>query len=161
MNRKGVNVVSYMRSCTDRDGSTVLAPSVRMARKKRRQPLPAAFRDRHKCKDCGVNVLTTGEYYMVSADMWERQCDLGYDDNLCIGCLESRIGRKLKGPFGDFICFPNYPWMYPASDRMMDRYGFVKNAKGELVHPGFEKQQAHERARRNARRRRAYAARAA
>ena len=38
----------------------------------------------------------------------------------------------------------------------MDRYGFVKNAKGEWVHPANEKQRAKERAKRNAKRRRAY-----
>jgi hypothetical protein len=26
---------------------------------------------RHKCKDCGVNVIKIGEYYMVSPQLWE------------------------------------------------------------------------------------------
>jgi hypothetical protein len=126
--------------------------TTRAKTKRRRQPLPAAVRDKYKCNDCGVNVLTTGEFYMLDQDIWEKDLGLGWNDNLCIGCLESRIGRKLKGPIEDFMLIPSYPWMYPASDRMMDRYGFIKNAKGEWVHPANEKQKA----KRNAKRRRAY-----
>jgi hypothetical protein len=95
-----------------------------------------------------VNVLTTGEFYMLNQDIWEKDLGLGWNDNLCIGCLESRIGRKLKGPIEDFMLIPSYPWMYPTSDRMMD--------KGEWVHPAAEKQAATDRAKRNAKRRRAY-----
>ncbi len=128
-----------------------------MTNRKRRQPLPAAVRDKYKCNDCGVNVLTTGEFYVVRPDIWEGQLGLGWEDNLCIECIEARLGRKLKGPLPDFISFPSYPWMYPTSDRLMNRYGCVKNAKGEWVHPAAEKQAARERAKRNAKRRRAYA----
>ena len=58
------------------------------AKTKRRQPLPAAVRDKYKCNDCGVNVLTTGEFYMLDQDIWEKDLGLGWNDNLCIGCLE-------------------------------------------------------------------------
>jgi hypothetical protein len=122
------------------------------AKTKCRQPLPAAVRDEYKCNDCGVNVLVTGEFCMVHPDIWEDQLGLGWDDNLCIGCIEARLGRRLKGLCPDFMSFPSYPWMYPTSERLMDRYGFIKNAKGEWVHPANEKQKA----KRNAKRRRAY-----
>lgn len=47
------------------------------------------------CVDCQVNTSDLGEYYMVSDAIWAAT---GLDDDggmLCIGCLESRIGRKL------------------------------------------------------------------
>jgi hypothetical protein len=103
-----------------------------------------------------VNVLVIGEFCMVHPDIWDDQLGLGWDDNLCIGCIEARLGRKLKGPCPDFMSFPSYSWMYPTSERLMDRYGFIKNAKGEWVHPAAEKQAATDRAKRNAKRRRAY-----
>ena len=38
-----------------------------------------------------------GEYYLVSPQLWEDKLHLKWDDNLCIGCLETRLGRKLRG----------------------------------------------------------------
>lgn len=59
------------------------------------------------CNDCGVDVVKAGEYYMLSADIWERTLRLTWADNLCIGCLESRLGRKLS--FDDFITWHATP----------------------------------------------------
>jgi hypothetical protein len=43
------------------------------------------------CKDCASDY---DEYYMVQNDVW-KACGAG-DGMLCIGCLEKRIGRKLR-----------------------------------------------------------------
>lgn len=46
------------------------------------------------CKDCGVNTLHIDEYYMLADEVW----DSIYKKRrgmLCIGCVESRLGRKL------------------------------------------------------------------
>jgi hypothetical protein len=98
--------------------------------KPRRQPLPKAELDRLCCNDCGVNVLKIGEYYMLNPKIWEKELGLGWEDNLCIGCLEKRLGRKVGPMLPDFCSCPSYDWMYPTSDRLMDRYGFEKRTKG-------------------------------
>jgi hypothetical protein len=79
---------------------------------------------RYKCNDCDVNVVTAGEFYMLYPDIWEDQLGLDWNDNLCIGCLEARIGRPVT--FADIISIPNYSWMQPSSDRLLDRLGFKK-----------------------------------
>jgi hypothetical protein len=82
-----------------------------------------------KCNDCGVNVIRAGEYYMLSPEIWEDKLHLKWDDNLCIGCLEARLGRKLRCHVwtptlvigGDFLNFPKNPGGYKNSDRYTRR----------------------------------------
>ena len=62
---------------------------------------------RHVCKDCPANVIEIGEYYLVSPQLWEDKLHLKWDDNLCIGCLGTRLGRKLRGR--DLITWPTDP----------------------------------------------------
>jgi hypothetical protein len=107
--------------------------------KRRRQPLPKRVRDRYVCNDCDVNVLTAGEFYMLKPEIWEGQLGLGWEDNLCIGCLEQRLGRKVGPLFVDFAWSPNYRWMYPTSPRLLDRYGFKQDAKGKWFYPGLQR----------------------
>lgn len=47
-----------------------------------------------KCQDCEVDVNLIGEWYWVQPAVWAQAgpCARGY---LCIGCLETRIGRTL------------------------------------------------------------------
>jgi hypothetical protein len=46
----------------------------------------------YHCRDCGVNTVRNGEYYMVHDNVWP----IGFDDGmLCVGCLERRTGRRL------------------------------------------------------------------
>lgn len=71
------------------------------------------------CDGCGADIVALGEYYMVSREVWQQQLGLGWDDNLCIGCLEKRLGRKLTAL--DFITWPSYPWMRPSSLRLTSR----------------------------------------
>jgi hypothetical protein len=40
---------------------------------------------RYACNDCGVNVVTAGEFCMLRNEIWEEQLGLGWNDNLCIG----------------------------------------------------------------------------
>jgi hypothetical protein len=90
--------------------------------------LPPEELARYACNDCAVNVVTAGEFYMLHPAIWEDHLGLGWDDNLCIGCLEARLGRKVS--FADMSSFPNYDWMQPSSARLMDRLGFKRNSKG-------------------------------
>jgi hypothetical protein len=60
---------------------------------------------RCKCLDCGINVIKAGDYCMLNPAIWDDQLHLGWHDNLCIACVEVRIGRRLG--FGDLICLPS------------------------------------------------------
>jgi hypothetical protein len=46
------------------------------------------------CSDCGTNTLEGGNYYMVHNEIWNSVAKP--DENLCIPCLEKRLGRKLN-----------------------------------------------------------------
>jgi hypothetical protein len=86
---------------------------------------------RLKCNDCGVDVLEIGEYYLLPSHIWKGELGLGWNDNLCIGCLETRLRRRISFDDGDLEIPPDYPRMRPISDRLLDRYGFVKDHKGK------------------------------
>jgi hypothetical protein len=47
------------------------------------------------CKDCGVDVLEAGDWYMCYPKVWEDELGLGWTDNLCLACLEKRLSRPL------------------------------------------------------------------
>jgi hypothetical protein len=83
-----------------------------MARTKVRAPVC-------RCNDCGVDVVQAGEYYMLTPKIWDNQLGLGWDDNLCIGCLENRLGRRVS--MTDLFSFPRYPWMKGHSIRLLHR----------------------------------------
>ena len=53
-------------------------------------------------RDCGANVVTIGEFYMWPPEVWKGELGLGWNDNLCMGCLESRLGRHVR-PFRDLM----------------------------------------------------------
>lgn len=82
--------------------------------------------DRHEvafdCKDCGINTLYSGEYYMVEDYIWDAtQAGSGM---LCIGCLENRIGRKLQS--SDFSNAPlNKDGFGMKSERLQKRLGLM------------------------------------
>src|SRR5215469_1209620 len=50
------------------------------------------------CNDCGIDVLAIGDWYMATSEIWEKQLGLGWNDNLCIACLQKRLGRKARFP---------------------------------------------------------------
>jgi hypothetical protein len=47
-------------------------------------------------------VLRTGNWYMATPKLWGKKLGLGWNDNLCIACLEKRLGRKVKA-FKDIL----------------------------------------------------------
>jgi hypothetical protein len=74
------------------------------------------------CIDCGVNTRRLREYYMLRDEVW-LQTGLGFDDGkLCIGCVEKRIGRRLKP--SDFIDCPINQENYRHSKRLRERLSF-------------------------------------
>lgn len=51
--------------------------------------------DRFVCVDCAADTAELDEYYMVHDHVW-AQAGMGcHDGMLCIGCIESRLGRTL------------------------------------------------------------------
>ena len=44
------------------------------------------------CRDCSVDVIEIGEYYVVTDEVWPIEHDGGV---LCVGCVEARLGREL------------------------------------------------------------------
>jgi hypothetical protein len=53
------------------------------------------------CADCGEDVWALGETYMVRDEAWPIDPDGG---QLCVGCLEKRLGRELRPE--DFLDVP-------------------------------------------------------
>lgn len=78
---------------------------------------------RCECDDCGFDVVSGGEYFTVKSEIWNGQLGLGLNDNLCVGCLERRLGRKIS--FTDTLNIQN---VGSISDRLADRLG-VKRAR--------------------------------
>jgi hypothetical protein len=74
---------------------------------------------RHRGNDCGINVIEAGDYCMLRPDIWER-LGLGWTDNLCLACIEKRLGRNLS--FMDFAA-PASVEGFPPSDTLLQRLG--------------------------------------
>jgi hypothetical protein len=75
-------------------------------------------RKRFECVDCGIDTGKSNEYYMLRDEVWALT-GLGPRGMLCIGCVETKIGRKLhKSDFNDSFVntFP-----MPRSMRLVDR----------------------------------------
>ena len=74
---------------------------------------------RNRCKDCGVNVIEIGDYTgPLQLEIWEGLFGLGWHDNLCIACIEKRLGRELT--LADFVSFA-YVEGYPPSETLLAR----------------------------------------
>jgi hypothetical protein len=54
------------------------------------------------CNDCGIDVLEVGDWFMATPKIWEEQLGLVYEDNLCLPCLDKRLGRKAEA-FTDIL----------------------------------------------------------
>jgi len=50
---------------------------------------------RCRCNDCGVNVIEAGDYCMLRPRIWRDTFGLGITDNLCLACIEKRLGRAI------------------------------------------------------------------
>ncbi len=75
------------------------------------------------CVDCGQHTSLLNEYYRVHDEVWGEARTDEAESMLCIGCLETRIGRQLTP--SDFSDAPiNYPGFQKAvSARLADRLG--------------------------------------
>ena len=73
---------------------------------------------RCRCNDCGVNVIEAGDYCMLRPRIWRDTFGLGITDNLCLACIEKRLGRAIS--IGDVITFPVVEG-YPMSDTLHAR----------------------------------------
>ena len=69
-----------------------------------------------------MHFCTESEIYMVRKSVWKRANMDGWGGCLCIGCLENRIGRKLKPKDFPADAF-NHPDL-PCTDRLRDRRGY-------------------------------------
>ena len=81
-----------------------------------------------RCADCGLGTPTAGEYFMVRNEIWETAWAgrlkpwhaLPGQQVLCVGCLETRIGRTLMAR--DFTAAPcNGPGWNSKSERLRNR----------------------------------------
>jgi hypothetical protein len=100
------------------------------------------------CVDCGVNtapgcpdgpqtridMAITGEskcefdsnteVYDVQSAIWKKAGMRGWSGCLCIGCLESRLGRQLRPR--DFTSHDRKTWaQFPCTERLLNRRGFA------------------------------------
>jgi hypothetical protein len=70
------------------------------------------------CIDCKVNTSAIREYNMVLDEVWDRAG--GVEGMMCIGCLECRLGRKLRQiDFGDYPL--NSSEEFRGSERLKSR----------------------------------------
>jgi hypothetical protein len=78
--------------------------------------------DRFICMDCGVDTNEIREYFMVTNRIWMKYVPerKGF---LCIGCLETRMGRTLDAKdFPAHLPINNpHGLFFPHSDRLMAR----------------------------------------
>jgi hypothetical protein len=87
------------------------------------------------CVDCGVDVYLIDEYYIVRDDVWNAAWSGRYrspigDGQLCLGCLERRLGRTLMAC--DFSDAPvNRPERF--SERLRDRLSRATDPAEGLV----------------------------
>jgi hypothetical protein len=107
--------------------------------------LKGVLSEHHLCIDCGFNTApgllprieveiafltevdgveqtidANSEVYIVHDKIWARAGMEGYGGCLCVGCLETRIGRRLKRR--DFV--PDHPFnSMPGTPRLLDRRG--------------------------------------
>ncbi len=92
---------------------------------------------RHKCLDCGVNVIEIGDYCLLNDRIWEGELGLGWTDDLCIACIETRLGRRLRLN-GDFCSFPSVEG-FPPSEMLMDRLEFSAEMREKAQEEAQEK----------------------
>lgn len=71
------------------------------------------------CDDCGADCIEIGEYIILQPDAWQRNLGLRWSNNLCVGCIEKRLGRRLQPR--DFLTWPRYSWTHPYSTRLLAR----------------------------------------
>jgi hypothetical protein len=82
------------------------------------------WRAHWRCRDCSACTYALNEYYMVTDHVWFEQARMPYRGMLCIGCLERRIGRRLRPR--DFSDYPiNSTFGQRRSMRLKVRLGLA------------------------------------
>ncbi len=79
------------------------------------------LRERRQCVDCGIETMhgKPHEDYMVKDKVWKKAGMKPGGGRLCIGCLESRLGRPLVGR--DFKDLPvNIPGLMADTERLYE-----------------------------------------
>jgi hypothetical protein len=78
--------------------------------------------------DCKVDTFEINEYYTVHDEVWltAHPDDYGL---LCIGCLETRLGRVLTPT--DFPRYPINSGVFRQSERLKDRIGHERRRNTE------------------------------
>lgn len=73
------------------------------------------------CMDCGTDTNESKEYYTLLDQVWleANPDDFGM---LCIGCVETRLGRMLTRADFDLSAPINHG-VFGRSDRMLNRLG--------------------------------------
>ena len=84
---------------------------------------------------------------MLGSKIWDGKLGLGWNDNLCIACIERRLKRKLSLRLHDFISFPFVkafqPWprcwtaMGSAKRRGASRRTNSQEVRRRVAHVGF------------------------
>jgi hypothetical protein len=83
-----------------------------------RQDLAAMISVIHATHNAEHDITYYCEMYMVKASVWRRAEMDDFDGCLCIGCLEQRIGRRLRPK--DFV--RNHPFAcIPGTARLLSR----------------------------------------
>jgi hypothetical protein len=69
------------------------------------------------CIDCRTDVAAIGQFYMLHDDIWVSRLKLNWHDNLCVGCLEARLGRKVR--------LADFDMGWPCNHRVVERLGLT------------------------------------
>ena len=83
-----------------------------------------------RCLDCGVDTDAIDEYYMLHNDLW-IQANPNDSGQLCIGCVEGRLGRTLTA--ADFTDTPINTRNTRRSERLADRLSGGSRQVGSAV----------------------------
>lgn len=85
-----------------------------------RKQLEASFSVLSLNRSPQQTIDTDSEMYMVKKTIWQAAGMGDFDGCLCIGCLEKRLGRKLKPR--DFMRDHVFN-SFPGTDRLLSRRG--------------------------------------
>jgi DNA protecting protein DprA len=80
-----------------------------------------------ECDACDTD--TVDEWFMVHDEVWAAAGLGEHEAVLCVGCLETRLGRELRPR--DFAALPINAPVATDSDRLLDRMGYVKVIRPE------------------------------
>jgi hypothetical protein len=74
------------------------------------------------CNDCRKDIAKSGDWYWCDSKIWKR-LGLGERDNLCIPCLDKRLGREARFP-QDIVPVPVWsPAVKTVSPELVKRFG--------------------------------------